>query len=161
MGKRTKGLRFAEFTGRSVGRPYKLGETDCLSLVLSFLDHAGVEIPDSFDGVTRENYPALYRVDPRRAKEILLRWITTVGEEIPPSHAFTGDILVVRVKGKEDWGIEIHAGGDLALGAFAKQGIGLETLRGYDILKAYRIRHNSNLEPHAPCPMPANGVSDD
>jgi hypothetical protein len=138
-----RGLRFYAYSQQQVGRPYGLGQADCLTLLLDLCEHAGVPVPESFEGVTRESYADLYRTDPRRANEILMQFLESVADPIPTERTITGDILVAVPRHQPDHEpfLLIRAGGDRVLGAFADRGrVDLGPIRGYQVLRAYRLR---------------------
>lgn len=137
--------RLAELTAKLIGAPYKLGGHnakegfDCYSLFLAACDYWGAHIPDAFDGLTLENYAERFRQDPDGTKKILFRFLGTIGQEIRPSRAFAGDLLVTTVKGSDIPGIGIHAGNDGILAAYRERGVAVMPLRAYNIIKAYRV----------------------
>jgi len=139
-------LGLADITKKCVGAPYALGKEnegggfDCLSLILWFCEKVGIDPPESFEGVTRESYAKLYKLDRDKANAVFLRFIATLGDEIPASRAFAGDILVCTPKTSGGLAVGIHGGGDNLLAAFESRGVTLANLRAYRILKAYRIR---------------------
>ena len=138
-------LRLAELTSRLVGAPYKLGghgvDTgfDCYSLLLAACDFWNTEVPRAFDGLTVDNYPERFRADPDGTKQILFKALASMGKEIKPSEAFAGDILVTSTKGTNFFGVGIHAGGDSILATYLERGVQIMPLRGYNIIKAYRV----------------------
>ena len=130
-------------TKEIIGKPYKLGVTDCASIVVEFAEKSGMPFSKEWEGFTPENYAAFYMERPEQAKEVLCLWASTIGREIEPSRAFTGDVLIVRPKGhpaNETPGVVIHAGQDLVLAVFEDRGVQLAPVRIYNVLKAYRWR---------------------
>jgi cell wall-associated NlpC family hydrolase len=140
-----KNLRLAELTSRLVGAPYKLGGHgvregfDCYSLMLAVCDFWGADAPKVFRDLTVDNYPERFRQDPNGTKEILFEALASTMKEVKPSQAFAGDILITSTKGTNTFGIGIHAGGDSMLASYLERGVQLMPLRGYNILKAYRV----------------------
>ena len=138
-------IPFTTWSLKHLGKPYRLGENDCLTLVMDFCKSAGVDVPDEFEGIRKDAYAEFYQRDPAAAHETFIRWVANIGDEINPSHAFTGDVLVMRPKGSTEskWpSVAIHAGGDRIIGAYADRRCRVELgpLRGYEVIKAYRIR---------------------
>lgn len=136
-------LRFYQFSRQHVGQPYTLGTADCLTLLLDLCEHIGISIPDSFDGVTRETYADLYASNPERAGRILLKFVCAVAQPIATNKTMTGDILfaVPRHEPNYEPFVLLHAGGDRVLGAFQDRGrVDLGPIRGYKIIRAYRLR---------------------
>ena len=135
-------LKLAEFTSRVVGKPYKLGQTDCAGLIMEFANHVGVRLPDSWKGFSVSAYAELYRDDPVKAMGLFVEWATSVGREVAPCKAFAGDLLVASAKGAKQASLSllIHAGQDQALCVLEKRGVCHVPLRAYQILKAYRWR---------------------
>ena len=145
MRKRPK-LRFAEWSGRHLGKAYVLGLNDCLSLAIDFCEHVGIEVPDEFEGVTRDGYASFYKEAPGTAFRIFCRWIATIADRIDPAFIFTGDLMIVRPKSDGETKGEmvvIHSGGDRIMGAFHNLGrIDYSSVRAYDILRAYRLKRS-------------------
>ena len=138
--------RLAELTSKLVGSPYKLGGHgindgfDCYSLFLAACDFWGVKVPAEFEGLSVENYPERFVNDPDGTKEILFRFLDSLGRQIKPSRAFAGDLLVTTVKGGNGkLGIGLHAGNDSILASYLEKGVAIMPLRAYNIIKAYRM----------------------
>lgn len=136
-------FKLSALTKDVIGRPYKLGVTDCASMIVEFASKSGMPLPREWEGFTPENYGPFYLERPEQAKEVLCLWAGSVGEEIAPSRAFSGDLLIVRPKGhpaSETPGVVIHAGQDLVLAVFEDRGVRLAPIRVFNVLKAYRWR---------------------
>lgn len=148
MGKTAKRLKLSQFTARFVGAPYRLGGQrpaeglDCLSLILEAARHRRIPVSDEFEGVTRETYAELWETDREGAKKKLLRFVLSLGEEIPPSMAFAGDLLIIKPKkggnGRDRSVLGIHAGNDLVLSSFTDAGVRLANLQDCEIVRAIR-----------------------
>ena len=68
MKPKEKKQTFADFTGQFTNKDYKQGGFDCngydcIGLVYDFLTKKGNNIPDSFDGLTKENYYVLFNTN--------------------------------------------------------------------------------------------------
>jgi len=136
--KKTTKLRMAELTSQIVGKPYKLGEWDCLGVVLFFCDNWGISIPENFEGYTKENYIQLFIDNPKRAKEIFFRFIASLGKEVDPKRTMPGDFLIIETNGET--GVCINVGGGNILSALLEKGIDVVSMKTYTVLKAYRWR---------------------
>jgi len=130
----------AELTSKLVGEEYRLGKHDCLSVIIYFCEAWGIELPDEFEGYTRDNYAELYNIDNEKAIDAFARFISTLGEEVPPDRLATGDFILAEYAGKK--GIFVHGGSGVGICAFADKGISATILKPYTVLKAYRWREN-------------------
>ena len=134
-------MRMAELTSKLMGKAYKLGQVDCVKLIMEIISKAGASVAAEWEGFTPENYAKLYERNPEEAQEMLICWATSIGHEIPACRAFTGDLMIAKAK-KMIAGhfVLLHAGQDQALIVNDKRGVMLVSLRAYDILKAFRWR---------------------
>jgi len=141
-----KRLNMVGVTSQFVGSPYALGHAsrsqgfDCISLLLAMANKMDLPVPDEFEGVTRETYPELWNTDKEKAKAVLFRFLATLGEEVKPKFAFTGDLLILKNRQTGTLTIGIHAGGDKIMSAFTDVGIKVIDLRLYKIKRAFRWR---------------------
>lgn len=133
-------LRLAEFTSRMVGKPYRLGEMDCAKLIMEFADHMKVALPDSWQGIPVASYKELFEADRKKAMELFIEWATSIGNEISPGKAFSGDLLIAIPKGSVETypSLLIHAGQDQALCVTEKRGVCHVPIRAYNVIKAFR-----------------------
>jgi len=143
-------MNLAIMTAKYVGTPYKLGGWsreegfDCLSLMLSIADDRGIEVPEEFEGVTRETYAELWETNKKKAERLLFKFAASLGQEIPPHRAFAGDLLIAKSKADGSLVLAIHAGQSLMLSAFTDTGVDLVGLDHYEIKKAYKWVNRSN-----------------
>ena len=139
--------RFAGITGRLVGRAYALGGCatgcDCFSLVYLYLQELSLELPDEFEGLTLETYAARFEQDPDGAKEVMVRFISSLLPELEPRFAFAGDLLLLRLRGEEDGRfLGIHGGGTNVICATREDGVAVYPLQGYKILRAWKCQRH-------------------
>jgi len=136
-------MNLNEITQKYVGCPYKLGGKnttegfDCISLIFALANDLGITLSESYGGVTLSSYPELWQSHPEKAKRLLLRFISSLGEAIPVGKAFVGDLLILETENGELF-VGMHAGHDLILSAFTDIGIALMTTRACTIRSAYR-----------------------
>lgn len=139
-------LKLAELTTRLVGQPYALGSQqglDCFSAVVEYLRTRGVEVPADFEGHSTTEYKALFLSDPSEAKRLMVELVSSLLDEILPSFAFAGDILLARTPGSETLSqsfLAIHGGNGCMLAATEEKGIYPLPIRVYEIVRAFRIR---------------------
>lgn len=148
MGPRQKStsnkLKLGKVTGKYIGAPYKLGGRnraegfDCLSLMLALCKNFKVRIPSEFEGVTPENYVDLWNEDQEKAKEIFIRFVESLGEQIPVYSAMAGDFLILKPKKGNDAFVGVHAGQDMVLSAWTDIGVKPINMRMIKIEKAIR-----------------------
>lgn len=131
-------LCLAEITAKYVGAPYKLGASsmeegyDCITLLLALAEDFGVELPDSFEGLTRDTYATAWQKD--QDKQLMLRFINFLGTET--EHARPGDILIVE--GKNGITVGISGGNRSFLSSFMDIGVRVISLQPYIIRKAFK-----------------------
>jgi hypothetical protein len=136
-------VRMNEVTAKYIGAPHKLGGKsieegfDCFSLLLELGEEFGVEIPDEFEDLDRDNYVDLFEEDRAKAAGRMVDFIKSVAEEIPIHTAFVGDIYVLE-DNKGNIFTGIHAGNDLIFSSFFGDGVKCNHLRHYKIRSAYR-----------------------
>ena len=149
MGKKKKGLKklkLSKLTARYVGTPYRLaGQNtveglDCLTLVLSLARDLMVPVPAQFEGSDGKNHAELWTQDSERAKARFIRFVKTLGPELPPHRAFAGDLLILKGKETGDTVVALHAGGDVALTAWTDVGCHLINTRLFDIKRVINWR---------------------
>lgn len=158
MGKNQGGIglsdsgSLASIMARLVGRPYCLGDLsrglDCFSLIYQHIELMGYTMPAEFEGMTLGNYADLFLSDSSRAKEIMLGFVRSMLECIPPSRAFAGDVLVLRIRAQgpamcSAIFLGIHGGGTNVVSATEEHGVSVYPLQGYEIMEAYRCRQQS------------------
>ena len=92
----------ARAADKMVDKPWMLCDTskgfDCLNFLLFFYEDMGFVFPDQFEGVTRKTYAELWKSDNQRAKEIMKRFLFSVGDEINPHYMLRGDLLIFEGK---------------------------------------------------------------
>ena len=141
-------------TKKYVGVPYCLGSADpavgldCVSLMRAIARDLKQEMPDMFwakpwrrsgawECITLDDYPALWEQDKVRAKALLLRFVRSLGEEVPPLKAFCWDILILDPPDGERQ-VALHAGHNLAMAAFTDRGVDLAPIDVSFIKRAIR-----------------------
>ena len=135
-------MSMARITAGFIGRPYQLGITDCFSAVLEYIASCGYQIPDSFEGVTRDDYADLFEADPGAAKALMVRFVDRLLDEVPPGHAFAGDILLLRLRGQLPF-LAIDGGNGNIIAASESRGVGVSPRRSYTTERAWRCRRQS------------------
>jgi len=128
---------FAELTARLVSRPYRLGEVDCFSTILVYLQARRVPLPAEFEGQTRHTYPDLYKTDPEGAKALAIRFLESVLDEVPPHTAIAGDILVLRLPGNPPF-LAIDGGNGQVVAASVEHGVRPLAKRHYKVERCFR-----------------------
>jgi len=97
-------LRLAELTMKLAGRPYALNEAvglDCFSSICTYLAMRGVEIPEEFEGYSVTDYKDLFLSDPEMAKELMVKLVESLLDEIDPHFSMAGDVLLAKPKEAE------------------------------------------------------------
>lgn len=134
----------AEISSCLVGRPYALGDAgsglDCFSLVRQYAVLKGARPADEFQGQRMDTYGALYQQDPAGAKALMLEYLASFTEEIPPGRACAGDILLLNLPDTDTLPFLAIAAGENVLAAHPGRGVVLISLQPYRIMRAWRCR---------------------
>ena len=153
-------LRLAELTMKLAGRPYALNEAvglDCFSSICTYLAMRGVEIPEEFEGYSVTDYKDLFLSDPEMAKELMVKLVESLLDEIDPHFSMAGDVLLAKpkeVESSKDQAdvvgplsalrsmlfLAIHGGNGSMLGATIERGLVPLPIRAFDVLRAFRVR---------------------
>lgn len=134
-------MNWIAISRRLVGQPYELGKMDCAQLFRRVCEMRGIPVPDGFDGVTWKTYPEAWQRDEKATRDIFVRFVASMGREIPIAHAFCGDILIMRIKGHKELNVGIHAGNDGILVMTLKRAQ-VMNMRIFEIQKAIRISND-------------------
>jgi len=96
-----------EISQKFIGKPYKLGKCDCLTMIIDYLRLFGLDIPnsESFNGVNLKNYADLYRRNSGTI-ECAADWLATKCKEVKPHESLPGDILFLEENNKKFFGID-------------------------------------------------------
>ncbi|WP_041281518.1 DUF6950 family protein [Desulfocurvibacter africanus] len=130
---------FARLTSELLGREYELGRWDCFALVLHWLELRGVQVPEQFEGVGRDDYAELFRRAPEEAKALMGRFFDTILEPCDPRHVQPGDILLVRPLFSEAPAFTVvYAGNGQALSAVEGIGTNKFTLTRYEPVRGWQ-----------------------
>ena len=164
-------LHLAELTMKLAGRPYALNEAvglDCFSSICTYLAMRGVEIPEEFEGYSVTDYKDLFLSDPEMAKELMVKLVESLLDEIDPHFSMAGDVLLAKPKEAESSKdqadvvgplsalrstlralssplyaslfLAIHGGNGSMLGATIERGLVPLPIRAFDVLRAFRVR---------------------
>ncbi|MEG6551907.1 hypothetical protein V6C53_16885 [Desulfocurvibacter africanus] len=130
---------FARLTTGLLGRTYELGRWDCFAIVIRWLEIKGVEIPEQFEGVGRDDYAGLFRRAPEEAKALMLRFLDALLAPCDPRLAQAGDILLVRPLFSEAPAFTVvYAGNGQALSAVEGIGTNKFTLTRYEPVRGWQ-----------------------
>lgn len=139
-------LRLAEISKEIVGAPYKLGGKskeegfDCLSMIFFFVDKWGISIPESFEGVTRDNYVEFWNKDQHEAREKLVKFLAYLGKKIKPDRVRSGDFVLCTARDQTLTGIYLGQGKILCI--FDDAGVKIITTNIVKISRGYRWRQD-------------------
>ena len=109
---------FADLMGDFANKPYhKTGRGEdgvdgysCLGLCYAYLKKKGVDVPDSFDGLTLDTLPDYAKFNKGRALRTLLRLFQSYGTEIPSGQKMAGDVILIKVQNETYPGIYVGNG---------------------------------------------------
>ena len=136
-----------------VGTPYKLGGVDrrggldCFSFIFRYLEDNKVKIPESWGGFSYDNfgeeYKEKYLNDPERLKDVMVDFVSDFANEIPPKDAIPGDILLLKIIGRDmRQFLGIMGGNGKAFSSTETHGVVSVNLRNYKILRAFRCQRH-------------------
>lgn len=90
-------MKTADVVKEILEKPYKLGGFkegfDCLSMFLTFCDKKGIQLPDQWQGWTRENYAARWEAGEGRAE--MYEFLHSLGEEVEDINYLREDDIVM------------------------------------------------------------------
>ena len=69
---------------------------DCMGLITAYLRELEYDLPQSFQGITLENYTDFYLGDRQAAHAILLEFMDHYGEAVDVGSQIAGDLIVVK-----------------------------------------------------------------
>lgn len=143
MNKEHRKLNLARRMAQYVGRPYEAGATDCFSLVYQFIGER-MALPDTFQGLTMQDYYPLFESDPVRAKQIMVEFCEAHLEEVQPAYAFAGDVLLVHLRKRNSSPfLAIHGGQTTLIAATKDRGVVAMPMQAFDILRGWRCQQRS------------------
>lgn len=107
--KRRRDIVYSFFTKEMLREKYQLGTFDCLQLIKRLGREKGLDVPESFQGITWENYTEIWEEDQVRAKKLVIDFLLYIGKEVSLNQIQTGDILVYELV-KNEISIGIYIG---------------------------------------------------
>ena len=130
MGPRTRRrakISLNVLTKNMIGTPYglmELGAYDCASLIFEYLSRLGLlnKEVEQFEGINTSNYATLYKEDPQKAGETLLRFMKTKSSMKQNTTPRPGDVIAIQPK-DEPLFLGISAGGKKFIAANSKYGV--------------------------------------
>jgi len=137
-----KKISLVRLTTDYLNVPYKLGGKnkdeglDCVSFIRAVAREQGIDVPDTFNGFTLENYTELWEEDKKLAITTIVEWLSSWCDEIAPNLSFVGDYLLVKNKANSNMSVGLHAGREF-LAVFV-EGIRLYRMSNFIIMGAYR-----------------------
>jgi cell wall-associated NlpC family hydrolase len=136
-------MNLAEITSKYVGAPFKIGGQsradgfDCFTLVFCLARDLGKRVPDEFDGLTLDNYPALYATSEDAAIEKMIEFAEANCREVPISSAFVGDLLIMRDHSGGRFAA-LHAGNDFIISSFTNLGVSIARIRTFVLDRVFK-----------------------
>ena len=137
-------MSLASISQKFIGLPYRLGAMDCFSSILLYLEERGLVLPDEYQGVRREDYPALFKASPERAKALMVEFMDATLPVVSGSHACAGDILLLRlINSDKPPFLAIDGGNGSIIAAAESRGVVQLPRKHYAIERAWRCRQRS------------------
>jgi cell wall-associated NlpC family hydrolase len=92
--------RIANAISKFIDRPHAIGDPskgwDCLNSLLDFYRECGVSLPDEFEGYTEVNYPGRWAKNPKKCRQVLERFVLSLGNPVQPEYLQRGDLLIFK-----------------------------------------------------------------
>lgn len=128
MGKNERVLRIMikieQYMRKYRGIPFQYGGCegkglDCIGFVYKFFVDCGVQMPESCEDATKDNYSDVYRTSDDRADELLLKYFDAMpGIEVHPMRLLAGDALVIKSMRTGHLFPAIYGGNGIAVSSF-------------------------------------------
>ena len=87
-----------------LGKPYCLDDPingwDCFNMLLDFYQAFGYQFPTEFEGYSLKAYKDLWLEDQDKAKQVLSRFLLSLGEPVEKNFFIRGDLLLFRIPRK-------------------------------------------------------------
>lgn len=132
-------MKLSTLSKQYIGKEYDLGHCDCFSLVRNYLSDQGVTLPAEYSGIDIvTGYAKLWKLEPEKAKELMVNFFAEFTDKIPSFRMKAGDILHLALGTGHFCGI--HAGNGHVMGASPEYGVTLFKISNYQVLGVYRCR---------------------
>jgi hypothetical protein len=131
-------MNLAKITSELLQSEYCLGKVDCFLTIFKYLEkrkRAG--LPEEFEGATLSSYPELYRKNPTKAKQTMIRFFEAYLTEVDKKQQLPGDVLILSVHGRRLFPA-INGGLGKALFATEEHGVGCFKLNQYTVERVFR-----------------------
>ena len=139
-----RAIPFAIISQKLVGQKYALGEVDCFSVILKYIDIIGIDRPAEFEGYTEESYRELYETDSEVAKVVMVEYLSSFLEEVQPEKHKVGDILLLCLPSADSLPfLAIRSGNSTIIAASEEKGVSVTPLKHYTILRAFQCHKQS------------------
>ena len=119
-------MRLSELTRKWLDTPYH--QVSCIRFVHDFLEEAtGRDVPDSFDGLTIDNFFNPWRSDPAAVEQKMCDAVRAYTTPSDPEMPHLLDLLVVKIK---DAGLTpaVYVGNGNAIACFIRDGVAVFNL---------------------------------
>lgn len=113
---------FAAITANYISRPFV--DHSCMGLLYSIYTDLGVNVPDTFEDLTLDNYMEAFKADPRGTQIRMLRFARSLGRLSSAVNPHLADLLVVTQKGRILFPA-IYAGRGQAITSFLRGGVSM------------------------------------
>ena len=94
--------KIANVAAEFVDKPFALGNKgkgfDCVNSLIEFYSKLGFDFPRTFGEWTEENYAKGWLRDPGQAKQVLRKFLMTLGREVDKNYLLRGDLLIIEPK---------------------------------------------------------------
>lgn len=127
------------------GIPFKYGGLtmqglDCIGFIYRFYTDHGASMPDTFEGLDKENYSNLYMRDRETADKVLIRYFDTFGVEVNSGEIIAGDAIIVRHDRSRHLFPAVYGGNGLAVATFNNREVKAFALgKRLPVVKARRV----------------------
>lgn len=122
------------------GYSLEQGGFDCVGFMYAFYKDLGIELPNTFKGITLDNYSQFY-LENKDTDETLKEYLNTVGIEVNPTQILKGDLIAVKHISKNyPLFPAIYGGNKLAISSFIGYKVKVFSLTNtYEVVVARRV----------------------
>lgn len=135
VGKISKLPNIKELTKNFVGAKYELGMVDCFAMVESYLENCGLKVPTSYNKIKREEYPEIYKKNPKKASWLMEKLMDYLLKERAIHKALPGDVLFLSASGPFKF-LGVELGNAKVLTASSELGV---TIIGKHYYKVHKV----------------------
>jgi len=135
-------MNFSVWSNSVIGKPFELGKVDCFRLVFDYLQECGLRLPEEYKGLAMPDYAHAYLQNREGLIQKAIAYMSEYLKELEIHQAFTGDILVVKLRWFEALPISfgIDGGNGIIISVTEKMGVIPIEKKLYNIMRVFRCQ---------------------